>query len=1251
MLELPEKFKSALGNGVRTSLFPVIRFYKDVRIDLPDGGDPMETMDPAPPWSEAESVNLSIKETNLDGIAFDPLLLNTPSIKSSADVINNKYTISSVSLSISNAPYKGKIFSDDVQSLLNAVCQVYYCANGLDSLDDCLLVYTGTVRRFNQSAESIRLELEDLTEQMLSTQIPASLVPDEPFYKEEDVGKPFPIVYGYVDKSPVIPRSIGADAETGEIAAQITQLHIDKKGKHVRGGWTYPNQLNYGTDFINDGHDLVVNGWLSLDGYLSTYNNGFLPMVRQMPDRWGDGEQDFGNVNIYYFEQSDGTDTNASIKISSDVIIISGDVSGIPTRVYRPIKDIQCYTYCDLNQAAGQDDSINSIWGFTGYFDTAEWEPWEFGETVDGRTGYERNWDAGDSSWWEPTACNEHNNGGVTSSIDTNWIDNGIGGKFPVSRLQNGSKTEGIYVGGRNLDGTRDSVDNKSCGAYVRIIFEDNVGSFPCTTRVVFDSECHSFQNMDGDAQNHHRPYGALFWTENKLAVARGLPDSDDEKIEHLTDSDTDFTFPTIPNRDQDWVHIEDEYTQGGTESTVRLYNGSGLSTSFNNTTAFNSIQFGVPQYPKRNNTTGNDRGYVSAQLFNCYTLQDAVVDNPIDQDFYADVVGRQGGVELSGGIIDIWGYMHNQGFIVATFTTDAPHGLVAGDIVTITNTENTNGTWDIHSANTPTQFVVLGDPGWSYDEDSGNWASTAQRVMVTPELIMEDILKDELNYNGNITMPNEYNDWMHSFTLNEQKEAKSVFEGLFKSSLSIPSFDAQGQFKFLDLRQTIDTTAGLPVVNNEDVIKYSFELSKIDDVKNQVNVKYKKNYASGDFSEETGYSLIDADGNHYDTYDALTEGMYAGDSSKHYSIDYYGLTSDEAKLEVETEYIRDEITARKLQKRLVSWYANQHLITKIDLPVKYMNLEVGDYIRFDELLGGKLAFGQDYTTSTNKNGQLVYPVFFITKINKSLQKVSIEAIQVHRGEYGFPEIITEEDTGHDVDGGGNDGQGNWDFPDPNDNPSYDDGTIIEEGQQEEEDEEPDPYLDASWYGNQSDITNYPRTAIVTTNILEDWDYNIFISQVYTSTGEGITYETDSGEQVTISDGIYSEENAPSAMDIVNHTKTISDMADNYNGEVSINKKFVFEMDEYPEEVQVTFIIKIYNSNNAQYLVFNQNGEYVGADIPGDINQDNTINVLDIVLLMGFILDFEEPTTEQFEAGDVNGDGILNILDVVYIIN
>ena len=159
MLTLPPKFKQALGNGTRTSLYPLVRIYKGYQIDdtIPDN---------------AEAINLSIKETtikNLDDTyeSYIPLLLNSPSISSKADIINNKYTISSVSLSISNAPYNGKIFSDDIPSLLNAVVQVYYAANGLETLDDCLLVYTGTIRRYSQSAETLNLTLEDLTEQKI----------------------------------------------------------------------------------------------------------------------------------------------------------------------------------------------------------------------------------------------------------------------------------------------------------------------------------------------------------------------------------------------------------------------------------------------------------------------------------------------------------------------------------------------------------------------------------------------------------------------------------------------------------------------------------------------------------------------------------------------------------------------------------------------------------------------------------------------------------------------------------------------------------------------------------------------------------------------------------------------------------------------------------------------------------------------------------------------------------------------------
>ena len=54
---------------------------------------------------------------------------------------------------------------------------------------------------------------------------------------------------------------------------------------------------------------------------------------------------------------------------------------------------------------------------------------------------------------------------------------------------------------------------------------------------------------------------------------------------------------------------------------------------------------------------------------------------------------------------------------------------------------------------------------------------------------------------------------------------------------------------------------------------------------------------------------------------------------------------------------------------------------------------------------------------------------------------------------------------------------------------------------------------------------------------------------------------------------------------------------------------------------------------------------------PGDINQDDTINVLDVVTLVNIVLNVIEPTTIEALASDLNQDGLLNVLDVVMIVN
>ena len=56
------------------------------------------------------------------------------------------------------------------------------------------------------------------------------------------------------------------------------------------------------------------------------------------------------------------------------------------------------------------------------------------------------------------------------------------------------------------------------------------------------------------------------------------------------------------------------------------------------------------------------------------------------------------------------------------------------------------------------------------------------------------------------------------------------------------------------------------------------------------------------------------------------------------------------------------------------------------------------------------------------------------------------------------------------------------------------------------------------------------------------------------------------------------------------------------------------------------------------------------VDLYGDVNQDGTIDITDIVLVINFILG-GEPTEEQELIADITQDGVVNILDVIQIVN
>ena len=59
----------------------------------------------------------------------------------------------------------------------------------------------------------------------------------------------------------------------------------------------------------------------------------------------------------------------------------------------------------------------------------------------------------------------------------------------------------------------------------------------------------------------------------------------------------------------------------------------------------------------------------------------------------------------------------------------------------------------------------------------------------------------------------------------------------------------------------------------------------------------------------------------------------------------------------------------------------------------------------------------------------------------------------------------------------------------------------------------------------------------------------------------------------------------------------------------------------------------------------------INEGVRGDVNGDNSVNILDVVKIVNIVLENMEPTSAQEWAADCNSDGIVNILDAVGIVN
>ena len=307
-----------------------------------------------------------------------------------------------------------------------------------------------------------------------------------------------------------------------------------------------------------------------------------------------------------------------------------------------------------------------------------------------------------------------------------------------------------------------------------------------------------------------------------------------------------------------------------------------------------------------------------------------------------------------------------NNGFIVQTYFVD---GVADKDYYA-----NINGR--INTFDHP--FLTDGDSSDAELYDEFVEASFIQN----PIDIIYDILRSELGLTREQINEDDYEEartehfyWKFAFTLNKKMNSKKLIEDIAKSTKCFPKFRNDGTFGFNTIKDSYNTSDydDAHLIKQSDVISYSFKKTKPEQIYRQVDVQYNMDYAQDSLLSRTALQNNGAS-------------------------DFYGIESpDDAYLEFESPYIRDEQTAVNLRDFLAAHYKNDHLIFNLKLPLQYIDLEIGELVKFTELFQGLKAYGIDYRLMYPQDSyNIFYPLFMITSITKNLDSVSIECMQLH---------------------------------------------------------------------------------------------------------------------------------------------------------------------------------------------------------------------------------------------------------------
>ena len=112
--------------------------------------------------------------------------------------------------------------------------------------DACPNIYSGKVRRISHTTDTVTVELEDATEGK-HKELPQTLLPSDSSVSDKYKNKPIPMVYGHVDRSPVV------------LVNGNSELQVDDKdiSEYVT------EEIGWDSQHLNENYDPL---WMSVDG-------------------------------------------------------------------------------------------------------------------------------------------------------------------------------------------------------------------------------------------------------------------------------------------------------------------------------------------------------------------------------------------------------------------------------------------------------------------------------------------------------------------------------------------------------------------------------------------------------------------------------------------------------------------------------------------------------------------------------------------------------------------------------------------------------------------------------------------------------------------------------------------------------------------------------------------------------------------------------------------------------------------------